>query len=71
MWLHFISVFTPLVFPSSSVTLSYFIFGLPKRECLHGRTHVHEFRISYNHTEWYLLFPGEIVLAEDKDSPVF
>ena len=29
-----------------------------------GKTLVHEFPISYSHTEWYLLFSrGEIVLA--------
>ena len=42
----------------SSVCLSYFILAVPMRECL-GKPIEHEFPISYNHTEWYLIFVYE------------
>ena len=43
--------------------------------CFHaqvfGKTLVHEFRISYCHTEWFLLFSrGEIVFALAEASPI-
>ena len=40
-----LSILTPLVLPSSFVSLSYFIFAVPMLECL-GKTLVHEFLIS-------------------------
>ena len=40
------------------------------RECF-VKTLVHEFLISYNHDEWYLIFSrGEIVLALAKALPI-
>ena len=46
--------------------LSYFVLAVPVPECLgkyscmsarmFGKTLVHEFPISYSHTEWYFLF---------------
>ena len=50
-----LSILPPLFFPSSSVSLSYFILAVPMRECF-WKTLVHEFPISYSHTKWYLHF---------------
>ena len=44
------SILTPLFRVSSSVSLSYFILAVPMCECL-GKTLVHEFPVSYSHTE--------------------
>ena len=49
----FLTILTPFFFP--------FLFILFQSCCFHarmfGKTLVHEFYISYSHTEWYLLFP--------------
>ena len=42
-----LSILTPLFFPSSSVSHAR----------VFRKTLVHEFHISYGHTEWYLFFP--------------
>ena len=55
-----LSAVTPLFLPSSFFSLSYFVLAVPMRECL-GKL-LHEFPMSYSHTEWYLPFSrGEIV----------
>ena len=50
-----LSILTPLFLPSSSV-----FFVLFRSCCSHarvfGKTLVHEFPVSYSHTEWYLPF---------------
>ena len=46
------SIRTPFFLPSSAVSFSYFIRAVPMRECF-GKTLVHEFPMSYSHTEWY------------------
>ena len=49
-----LSIRTPLFLPTSSVSLSYFILAVPM--LVFGKTLVHEFPMSYSHTEWYLPF---------------
>ena len=43
------------LFPSSSVTLSYFILAFSHARVF-GKTLTYEIIISYSHTEWYLRF---------------
>ena len=62
------SILTLLFLASSFVSLSYFIFPVPMREC--GKTLVHEFPISYSHTEWYLLFSRNDMIGMVEESPV-
>ena len=45
-----INIRRPRLCRSTSTSLSYFIFAVPMRECL-VKTLVHEFIISYSHTE--------------------
>ena len=47
------SILMPLFCPSSSVSFFYFILAVPMREC--KKILVHEFPVSYSHTEWYFL----------------
>ena len=55
-----LSILTPLLLPTSSVSLSYFVLAVPMR--VFGKTLVYEFPMSYSHNEWYLPFSrGEIV----------
>ena len=49
-----LSILTPLL-PSSSVSLYFFILAVAHARVF-GKTLVHEFHMSYGHTEWYLLF---------------
>ena len=47
----------------------YFLFCSHAR--VFGKPLLHEFFISYSHTEWYLLFSrGDIVLALAEASPI-
>ena len=49
------SILSPLFLPSSPVSLSYLILAVLMREAFE-KTLVHEFPVSYSHTEWYFLF---------------
>ena len=65
--MHFISFHTH----ASPLTIFVCFFIVFHSWCFHsrvfGKTLVHEFQISYTHTEWFLLFSrGEIVLAWPK-----
>ena len=67
-----LSILTPFFLPSSSVSLSYFIFAVPMPECLGKHSCMSsEFPISYSHTEWYLPFlRSEIVFALTEALPI-
>ena len=55
----------------SSVSLAYFILAVNPHARMFGKTLLHEFLISYGHTEWYLLFSrGEVVFAVAETSPI-
>ena len=59
-----ISTFILLFLLSSSVSLSYFYFAVPMRAArVFGKILVHEFPISYSHTEWNLLSSGTNTLS--------
>ena len=64
-------------FHTHASLLTFFVcfFILFRSCCSHarvfGKTHVHEFPMSYSHTEWYLLLSrGEIVFALAEASPI-
>ena len=50
-----LSILTPLVLPSSSVSLSYFVLAVLMCECL-GKHSWMSCPISYSHADWYLFF---------------
>ena len=63
-----LSILTPLFLPFRLFILFYSCCSHAR---VFGKIHVHEFTISYIHTEWYLLFSrSEIVLALAEASPI-
>ena len=65
----FICIFTLLFLPSSSVLFILFHFCCSHAQVF-GKTLVHEFHISYSHTEWSLLFSrNEMIHSQVEDSP--
>ena len=51
-----IYILTPRFSPSSFVSLSYFILAVPMSECLGIKMLMHDFLISYSHTEWLYIY---------------